>query len=145
VDDTIVATLPFTITRTAADGAIAYLTEFFESHSDAAIGKFAAGPVRAMHSTDSARGLATEIWLTPFDLGIRQQLTLLIHPGKFEDIFEVEVQLTRSSGDPRTWHRANRTFLGELRKQFLQWRTLSRERMQSYATQSERLTVQPQP
>lgn len=47
-----------------------------------------------------------------------------------------------TSGDERTWHRANRPFLAELRKQFLQWRTLSRERMQSYATQSQRLAEQ---
>jgi hypothetical protein len=125
VNGTIVATLPFTINRATADDALARLTEFFQSHTDAAIGKFAAGEVRAVESK-TARGLACEIWLTPFDLGIRQQMQLLIKEGKFKDIFEVEVHLTRESGDERTWHRANRPFLAELRKQFLQWRTVSR-------------------
>ena len=90
------------------------------SHSDAAIGKFAAGSVRTVPD-----GLASEIWLTPFELGIRQDFALQVRPGKFQDIFEVEVQLTRLSGDDRNWWRANRRFLAELRKQFLQWRTVS--------------------
>ena len=70
---------------------------------------------------------------------IRQQLKLLIHPGQFEDIYEVQVVLNRLSGDDGSWYRMNRTFLTELRKQFLQWRSLSQQRMMEYVVESKQL------
>jgi hypothetical protein len=83
--------------------------------------------------------LKTLIWLTPFDLGVRQNLRLVIHPGEFPEIFEVEVLLKRLSGDDGSWYRMNRTFLTELRQQFLQWRTLTPQRMMQYVEESRRL------
>ena len=87
----------------------------------------------------NSRGLKTTIWLTPLDLGVRQDFELLIHPGKFQGIYEVEVILRRLSGDDRSWHRMNKRFLTELRKQFLQWRSLSPKRMMEYVEQSRQL------
>jgi hypothetical protein len=139
--DLIKATLPFTINRTAAEGALAYIAEFFDAHREGSIGKFSAGNVQPFVPADAdrSRGLRTDVWLTPFDLGIRQNLELLIHPGEFPDIYEVEVFLKRISGDDGSWHRMNRTFLTELRKQFLQWRSLAPARMKSYVEESKRL------
>jgi cell division protein FtsX len=143
VGDQIVAQLPFTINKTAADGALAYLADFFEAHQEGSIGKFSAGKVEpfAMAEKDgsNARGIKTIIWLTPFDLGVRQHLMLLIHPGEFPDIYEVQVILQRLSGDDGSWYRMNRTFLTELRKQFLQWRSLSPEHMLRYVEESRKL------
>ena len=45
IDGQIVATLPFTINQTAADGVLAYLAEYFADHREGNIGKFAAGRV----------------------------------------------------------------------------------------------------
>lgn len=147
VDGQIMATLPFTINRTAAEGVVAYLAEYFESHKEGSIGKFAADDVTAFawtgEETESggkpSRGVQTTIWLTPFDLGVRQHLMLLIHPGTFPDIYEVQVLLNRMSGDDGSWYRMNRSFLTELRKQFLQWRSLSPARMREYVEQSKSL------
>ena len=86
-----------------------------------------------------SRGLKTTIWLTPFDLGVRQHLMLLVHPGQFPDIYEVQVVLNRLSGDDHSWYRMNRTFLTELRRQFLQWRSLSPQRMMEFIETSRRL------
>lgn len=145
-NDEISAQLPFTINKTAADGALAYLAEFFEAHQEGSIGKFSAGKVEFFHFTDESgqesRGLKTVIWLTPFDLGVRQHLMLMIHPGQYEDIYEVQVILQRLSGDDGSWYRMNRTFLTELRKQFLQWRSLSPQRMLEYVEESRRLFSQ---
>jgi len=142
-NDEIFAVLPFTINVTAAQGALAYLAEFFDAHKEGSIGKFSAGNVEAFNFTDdkgrTSRGLKTVIWLTPFDLGVRQHLMLLIHPGQFPDIYEVQVILQRLSGDDGSWYRMNRTFLTELRKQFLQWRSLSPQRMLEYVEDSKRL------
>jgi hypothetical protein len=69
--DEIMAILPFTINKTAADGALAYLAEFFDAHKEGAIGKFSAGKVESFVTEESdhsfSRGLKTVIWLTPFD------------------------------------------------------------------------------
>jgi hypothetical protein len=142
-DGQILALLPFTINRTAAEGALAYLADFFDAHQEGSIGKFSAGPVEPFDFQDEAgrrsRGLKSIIWLTPFDLGVRQHLMLLIHPGQYPDIYEVQVILQRLSGDDRSWHRMNRTFLTELRKQFLQWRSLSPQRMMQFVEDSKKL------
>jgi hypothetical protein len=142
-DDEIKAILPFTINKTAADGALAYLADFFEAHQEGSIGTVRAGKVEASTLVDdqlrTSRGLKTIIWLTPFDLGVRQQLTLLIHPGEFPEIYEVQVVLKRTSGSDGNWYRMNRTFLTELRKQFLAWRSLSPQRMLDFVEESKRL------
>lgn len=134
--DQIIAHLPFTINKSAADGALAYLAEFFESNREGSVGKFGAGPVEPFtleaHDGREHRGLQTTVWLTPFDLGVRQHLLLLIHPGEFPDIYEVQVVLQRLSGDDGSWRRLNRAFLTLLREQFLQWRSLSPQRMADF-------------
>lgn len=143
----IMATLPFTINRTAAEGVVAYLAEYFEGHKEGSIGKFATDDVQAFAWTGEekesggkpSRGVQTTVWLTPFDLGVRQHLMLLIHPGQFPDIYEVQVLLSRLSGDDGSWYRMNRSFLTELRKQFLQWRSLSPTRMREYVEASKML------
>lgn len=146
-DDQITADLPFTINKTAAMGAVAYLAEFFDAHREGSIGKFSAGKVEVFSIPDEtgreSRGLKTVVWLTPFDLGVRQHLMLLIHPGEFEDIYEVQVVLQRLSGDDSSWYRMNRTFLTELRKQFLQWRSLTPQRMMEYVEESKKLFERP--
>jgi len=141
--DEIMAVLPFTINKTAADGALASLVEYFDAHREGSIGKFSADKVDTFVFTDDqgrmSRGIKTVVWLTPFDLGVRQHLMLLIHPGEFPDIYEVQLVLQRLSGDDRSWYRMNRTFLTELRKQFLQWRSLTPQRMMQYVRESTTL------
>jgi hypothetical protein len=153
-DGRIVAMLPFTINRTAAEGAIAYLAEFFDAHREGSIGKFAADKPqvfkddegkRADGSLRAVRGLSTTIWLTPFDLGVRQNLTLLIQASDIQDVYEVQVLLDRLSGDDGSWYRMNRPFLTELRKQFLQWRSLSPARMREFVQESKKLFEKPAP
>ena len=143
VDGRITAVLPFTINRTAAEGVLAYLADFFDAHREGSIGKFSAGDVDTLTIADDhghpARALTTTVWLTPFDLGVRQQLELRVHPGPFPDIYEVQVTLGRLSGDDASWYRMNRSFLTELRRQFLQWRSLSPQRMAEYIEQSRSL------
>jgi hypothetical protein len=135
--------LPFTINKQAAEGVLAYLADFFDAHREGSIGKFSAAEVDSFKVPDdqghTSRGLKTTIWLTPFDLGVRQHLELLVHPGQYPDIYEVQVVLTRLSGDDGSWYRMNRTFLTELRRQFLQWRSLSPQMMLEYVEMSRRL------
>ena len=149
IGDEISAVLPFTINRTAAQGVLAYLADFFDAHREGSIGKFSADHVDPFSATDKdgnlTRGLKTVVWLTPFDLGVRQHLMLLVHPGQFPDIYEVQVVLSRLSGDDASWYRMNRPFLTELRRQFLQWRSLSPQRMREHIERSRGLFDRPLP
>jgi hypothetical protein len=49
------------------------------------------------------------------------------------------------SGDDTNFHRMNRTFLTELRKQFLQWRSLPPAKMMEYVNRSRSLVNQSVP
>jgi hypothetical protein len=55
----------------------------------------------------------------------------------------VQVVLQRLSGDDGNWYRMNRSFLTELRKQFLQWRSLTPQRQLEFVEQSRTLFSQP--
>jgi hypothetical protein len=143
-DGVIRAELPFTINRTAAAGALAYLREFFAAHEEGSIGKFAADHLEVIAHTPvgsplSSPGLKCTVWLTPYDLGVRQGVELLVYPGRDAEVYEVSVVVTRLGGDDRNWHRMNKTFLTEVRKQFLAWRSLPTARMREYVEQSEQL------
>jgi hypothetical protein len=85
-------------------------------------------PPSSISPLSSPRTLLATIWLTPFDLGIRQRLTLTIDQGDFPEIWEVRVVLDRLSGDDASWHRMNRPFLTALRREFLQWRSRPQQR-----------------
>ena len=141
VDGVIHARLPFTINQTAAAGALAFLSEFFDAHADGTVGKFSSDDVepftKTLDSGERVNGLRSSIWLTPFDLGVRQECEVVIQPGEIEDVYEVDVALRRLSGDDDSWHRMNRSFLTGLRQQFLAWRSLPPQRMLDYIEQSK--------
>ena len=140
VDGTIRATLPFTINQTAAAGAIAYLAEWFEVHGDGTVGDFAAEgvtPYQERQGDSTVNGVRALVWLSPFDLGVRQRCVVSIRPGEIEDVYEVDVALHHESGGEDAWHRMNRAFLTSLRQQFLAWRSLSGRRMLAYVERSK--------
>jgi hypothetical protein len=81
--------------------------------------------------------LDAKTWLAPFDQGVMQNVRLVMELG-VDRYYGIEVTLERTAGDFETWSRVMRTFLDDLRKQFLVWRTLSLEDRQFYAVELER-------
>ena len=71
-------------------------------------------------------------WLAPFDQGVVQKVALELAPSEEPAYYEINVVLELVSGDFDTWRRVSRTFLDDLRKQFLVWRTLSLEDREAY-------------
>jgi hypothetical protein len=141
VGDILDVELPFTVNETAARGVCAFLAEFLTTASQTGAGKFTADHLTPFLESDNfspdpahpfARGLNARIWLAPYDLGVIQLLRLAIHPTGQQNVFDVRVRLTREAGNPATWHRLNRHFLTDIRKQFLLWRTLPPEAVQRY-------------
>ncbi len=147
VGDILDVELPFTVNETAARGVCAFLAEYLATASQTGAGRFTADELRPFATADAfapdaaratVRGLSARVWLAPYDLGVIQNVRVAIHPPRQPSVFEVRVRLTREAGNPATWHRLNRPFLTDIRKQFLLWRTLPPEAVQRYVDASDR-------
>jgi len=123
---------PFTVSVYDVTGVVSFLVEHFENFQDTSLGVFLAKNTRLLIEEDSSLGVATEIALAPFDLGVTQEFELRSAPSEIEGIDEVVIVLKRLSGQPKDWKRLNKVLLDDLRKQFLIWRSLPADVMESY-------------
>lgn len=126
--------LPFTVSHHEAQGLVAYLKEYLDSHVDVSVGTFyvenvEAGPEVADGAGTGVRG---QFWLTPFDLGVSQYTTIILHDLEGMDVCGAQVQLERLSGDAGSWRRANSRFMTDIRSQFLIWRNLGPDARSTY-------------
>ena len=64
---------------------------------------------------------------------------MTVEPTPAEDVFGIELKLTRESGQVSNWWKLNRVFLRDLRKQLLGWRKLKPERLLQYIAQAPSL------
>lgn len=132
-DDTITIELPFTVSHDTALGMNGYLEEYFQAHTGAALGGFAAEDVRlAALARPPGIVLSATTWLAPFDLSVSQRVALetrLLPDGLF---YGITLRLHRLSGDEGSWQRLNRHFTDLIRKQFLIWRVLRPETRRAY-------------
>jgi len=137
-------TLPFLMTYKEHRSAGGFLYEYFEGHRDISHGMFSTADIEFGFVCESPPGLVQDqydcpedaceydqclqiksgVWLAPFDFGIMQQVDLRFRPATDEPGFlEINIQLNRESGEANAWHRINKTFLHEIRKQLLIWRS----------------------
>lgn len=123
---------PFTVSDYDLVGIISYLDEHFGNYTDASVGAFATLERRVFRQPEGLLGFKARVALAPFDLGIEQEVTLLSQPSDVEGIDEVRLLLHRTSGAYSDWQRANREFVGDLRRQFLVWRTLGADTAEIY-------------
>jgi hypothetical protein len=129
-------TFPFTVSAYDITGVVSFLAEHFRRHDDAGLGDFAASAVRLGTSERGNLELHSELALAPFDLGVTQSFVLRALPSEIPGVDEVAIGIRRLTGAKNDWVRANRTFLKNLRRQFLLWRTLSSEAIESYRRQT---------
>jgi hypothetical protein len=130
--DTLVMKFPFTVSAYDITGVVCFLAEHFKEHDDAGIGLFASENVFISRSAEGNIQLQAHVTLAPFDLGISQDFMLMASPSEIPGIDEVMITAVRQSGTANDWKRSNRVFIHALRKQFLLWRTLSAEVIESY-------------
>ncbi|TVR47689.1 MAG: ABC transporter permease [Puniceicoccaceae bacterium] len=136
VDGTLRLTFPFTVSAYDITGVVSFLAEHFRSFDDAGFGKFATTEAEILRDGAGQLELKATLALAPFDLGVTEELILKACPSEIEGIDEVQVTIHRLSGAERDWERGTRVFLKELRTQFLVWRTLSHEKIESYRAQT---------
>ncbi|MBC7980148.1 MAG: ABC transporter permease, partial [Armatimonadetes bacterium] len=123
---------PFTVSAYDITGVVSFLKEHFENFQDTSLGIFLARDVRLITSENGAPGVACHLAIAPFDLGVTQRFQLRSGPSEIPGIDEVLITLERISGQPKDWQRLNKQLLDDLRKQFLIWRSLPAEVMETY-------------
>jgi hypothetical protein len=123
---------PFTVSAYDIVGVMSFLAEHFRHHSDAGLGDFASVAVSVRRIEQERFELAAEVALAPFDLGVTETLRLSSRPSEIPGVDEVCVSIVRISGTQGDFVRANKTFLKNLRRQFLLWRTLSHDVIEEY-------------
>jgi hypothetical protein len=146
-------TLPFLMTYKEHRSIGGFLYEYFEGHQDVSHGMFSTANIEFSYVCENPPGLTrdsydgaaeeceydqllqieTRVWLAPFDFGIMQQVALQFRPAETEAGFlEIHVRLNRESGEANAWHRINKAFLHDIRKQLLIWRSFDDETKLQY-------------
>jgi hypothetical protein len=146
-------TLPFLMTYKEHRSVGGFLYEYFDSHQDVSHGMFSTADVsfRFVCETppaydspvddcpegdceyDQCLHVNSRVWLAPFDFGIMQEVDMRFKPSPDERGFlELNVDLSRESGEANAWHRINKTFLHHLRKQLLIWRSFDDQIKKDY-------------
>ena len=127
--------LPFTVTGDQALGVNMYLREFFMAHTDYSLGQFSTADIE-MSRADFEKGagfsLASMVWLAPYDLGVSERMTVQTVPTDDPEIFTIEADILRQSGDDASWMRVTRNFINIIRKQYLLWRTFPAAQKDEY-------------
>ncbi len=127
--DEILIEMPFTFPYEHLLGINQFMHEFFSAHAEATVGKFYAREI-SFDVVETPQGDASCLyfmaWLTPYDLGVSQEVQIYTVPTA-EGSYVIELALYRGSGYVSSWTRANFPFLNTIRKQFLMWRTLTNE------------------
>lgn len=136
--------LPFSVTSVQAQGLSGFLAEWFHAYEEHSVGEFITQDVKSeTFTTTNGTGYRVECdaWIAPFDLGVSQHVRIEIVPTDYAGVYDIQLTLTRLSGDIANWKRVNRRFLNILRKQFLIWRTLPQEQRERYLQQAETVEV----
>lgn len=131
----IVMHLPFLLKYEEEKGIMGFLHAFYSSHQDVSQGAFivdetemdvdAAELVQGRMPAPVCLLLRMNVWLAPFDFGIKQRLQLHCCPSPDNPGYlEVALRMIRLSGERSAWERANKNFIKALRKQMLLWRLM---------------------
>lgn len=144
--------LPFLLKPEEEAGIMAFLNAFIRDHQDLAQGPFLVDDVHMAPVAPEVDGtqvpepvclwLYANVWLAPFDFGIKQRLHLHCCPSPDDPGYmEVALQMIRLSGERTAWQRANRNFIKVMRKQMLLWRLLDAETKAFYTRSSAPLDL----
>ena len=138
---------PFTVSGHDVLGLCVFLIGYFDSYSEESIGTFYTDGAK-LGRQDTAVGdgytIDMNIWLAPFDLGVSQHVVIRALPVGEHNIFQVQLDITRLSGEDASWRRVNQRFMNVIRKQFLIWRTVDSDAKSSYRDQGSAILADEQ-
>ncbi len=117
--------LPFRISSEEVNGIIAYLIEFIEAHKERGLGIFRVLSYNYI-CKQKHRELRIMMHIKPYELGIRQELKVMITPDiEIPDRCRFSIYIKKLSGPRKEWISTNRIIIDNFRKQMLIWRSLS--------------------
>lgn len=152
-DNMLKTTLPFLMKLRELRGIGGYLMAYFKEHLDVSHGLFSIGEIEYPqqcpmldragqiqpdctekdHCEKVCLNFRVDMWLAPFDFGIMQQVEVAFVPSVENPGFlELKLKLVRKAGEVNAWLRINKTFLHDLRRQLLAWRSLDESALDRY-------------
>ncbi len=162
-DNKITVTLPFFMKYDEHDSLGGFIFNYFQSHQDVSHGLFSTGPVDLVFSCcniDEMRTLIqshekphemhctyirAKVWLAPFDFGIMQWVDVQFCPVEGDSSYlEIKATMERRSGEEQLWQRINISFLHDLRKQLLVWRSIDDASHIHFAKEFQKIAVRNQ-
>jgi hypothetical protein len=156
VGDELTVVLPFLIKLGEMSSAGGFLHQYYLAHYDVSHGAFCTDDMQCnfldLEEQETRTGLlagisdrvtipddlcfymSLRVWLAPFDFGVRQKVRLVFCPSDLYAGFrQVKVIIQREAGEFKAWENLNKTFINDLRKQLLAWRSLDDEAVGKYA------------
>lgn len=142
--DTLFMNLPFLLKYEEEKGIIGFLNTFYLAHQDITHGAFAVDSVSLDEDAPLVKPgempapvclmIRTNVWLAPFDFGIKQRIQLYCCPSPDNPGYlEIAIRMIRLSGEQSAWVRANKNFIKALRKQMLLWRLMDQEAKSAFS------------
>ncbi|NOZ23664.1 MAG: hypothetical protein GXP25_21525 [Planctomycetes bacterium] len=117
---------PFTVRHTETIAVSMFLHDYFTSHDEDALEGFTADEVGLAEKEAGDRTvyiLTSKVWVQPLDMGISQWVKITTFPDPTdEQLYLMEFEIHRESGEVEAWGRMNVGFLRLVRKQLLIWR-----------------------
>jgi hypothetical protein len=156
VGDELTIVLPFLIKLREMASAGGFLHQYYMAHHDVSHGTFCTDDMQCnfldLEEHEASTGLlagvgerttipddlcfsmSLRVWLAPFDFGVRQKVRLVFCPSDLYAGFrQVKVIIQREAGELKAWENLNKTFINDLRKQLLAWRSLDDQAVGKYA------------
>ncbi|UIJ39276.1 hypothetical protein LWC08_06830 [Desulfobaculum bizertense] len=147
--DTLNIVLPFLINLNEQTSAGGFLQQYYAAHADVSHGLFCTDEMfcellqpgslppwegQDLHSTQSCLMIQLQVWLAPFDFGVRQNVRITFCPSDvYKGFMQIRLFLERESGEKQAWINANKGFINDLRKQLLIWRSLDDAGAENYS------------
>jgi len=112
-----------------AKAALLFMEEYLKGHAEEGVGNFITNKVQTSFEEMT---VTAEVFLAPYERGVRQKTTIHALFDKKEKQFFFEVILNHLYGERGDWILFNNTFLNDLRNQMLLWRGMHPEEKERY-------------
>jgi len=132
--------LPFSVEEDFRKGLLCYLKEFLESFPTERVSLFSASEIR-YEGKEGEECLEFIARLSPYEAGIKQIVSIRLVLNKSDKKYHINISIRRLEGILSVWKTANRPFVNELRRQLLNWKSLSTNEKKRYQNRWRELYV----
>ena len=132
--------LPFVfVSEEEARGVLIFLKEYFGTYTVEGSGvPFATKEIS--YSEDAkgkAKSLLVALHIAPFPAGINQRMVISTKFDEKDRRWTSALEIVRTTGEANKWQRSNHAVVDAVRKQFLQWRSLSPQMKTRYEGEAQ--------